>query len=285
MKWYTEQWSENCKFSISYNKQLHSEQSNFQKIDFYQGNEFGTFFTLDGLMMVNEKDEFIYHDMITHPAFATNPSIKKVLIIGGGDGGTAREVLRYKTVEQVVMVEIDERVFRLSQKYLPLTASGIEEDPRTTLLFEDGLAYVKNTPDQTFDLILVDSTDPISIGEGLFTTDFYQECYRILNDKGILINQHESPYFKEYQNNMKQAHRKIKTIFPISKVYQFHIPTYPSGHWLFGFASKQLDPMKDLDANAWNKFGLKTKYYNTKLHKGAFALPTYVLEELDRDDE
>lgn len=285
MKWYTEQWSENCQFSISYNKELHSEQTEFQKIDFYQGDEFGTFFTLDGLMMVNEKDEFIYHDMITHPAFATNPAIKKVLIIGGGDGGTAREVLRYKSVEEVVMVEIDERVFRLSQKYLPITAKGVEEDPRTTLLFEDGLAYVKNTPDQTFDLILVDSTDPISIGEGLFTTDFYKECYRVLNDKGILINQHESPYFKEYQENMKKAHRKIKKIFPISKVYQFHMPTYPSGHWLFGFASKQLDPINDINVDEWNKFGLKTKYYNTKLHKGAFALPTYVLEELGREDK
>ena len=101
MKWYTEEWSNHCKFSISYNEQLHSETSEFQQIDFYKGDEFGTFFTLDGLMMVNEKDEFVYHDMITHPAFATNPNIKNVLIIGGGDGGTAREVLRYKSVEKV----------------------------------------------------------------------------------------------------------------------------------------------------------------------------------------
>ncbi|MFD2043443.1 polyamine aminopropyltransferase [Ornithinibacillus salinisoli] len=283
MNWYTEQWSNECKFSIAYDKALYSEKTPFQQIDFYQSKEFGTFFTLDGLMMVNEKDEFIYHDMIVHPAFATNPGIKKVLIIGGGDGGTAREVLRYSTVEEVVMVEIDERVFRLCQEFLPVTASGVEEDNRMTLLFEDGLAYVQNAPDHSFDLILVDSTDPISVGEGLFTTAFYQECYRVLNKDGILINQHESPYFTEYAANMKKAHQKIKNIFPITNVYQYHMPTYPSGHWLFGFASKAFDPLKDIHAEAWNSFGLQTKYYNTDLHVGAFGLPNYVKEALKRE--
>lgn len=283
MNWYTEQWSDDCRFSLAYEKKLYSEKTPFQQIDFYQGHEFGTFFTLDGLMMVNEKDEFIYHDMIVHPAFATNPTINKVLIIGGGDGGTAREVLRYPTVEEVVMVEIDERVFRLCQEYLPITASGVEEDTRMRLHFEDGLAYVKNTEDRSFDLILVDSTDPISVGEGLFTTAFYKECYRILKPKGILINQHESPYFKEYAENMKKAHQKIKAIFPITHVYQYHMPTYPSGHWLFGFASKHFDPLKDMNEEEWNNFGLQTKYYNTDLHKGAFALPSYVKEALQND--
>ncbi|MGJ9457300.1 polyamine aminopropyltransferase [Oceanobacillus sp. CF4.6] len=282
MDWYTEQWSNDCKFSIAYDKELYSEQSSFQQINFYQGKEFGTFFTLDGLMMVNEKDEFIYHDMIVHPAFATNPNIKKVLIIGGGDGGTAREVLRYPNVEEVVMAEIDERVFRLCQQYLPVTARGVEEDSRMQLRFEDGLEYVRNVPDQSLDLILVDSTDPVSIGEGLFTTAFYKECYRVLNADGILINQHESPYFAEYAANMKKAHTKIKDIFPITHVYQYHMPTYPSGHWLFGFASKRLDPLKNLNVEAWEQFGLETKYYNTNLHIGAFGLPNYVKEALNR---
>lgn len=284
MTWYTEQWSNECNFSIKYEKELHSEKSPFQQIDFYQGKEFGTFFTLDGLMMVNEKDEFIYHDMIVHPAFATNPNIKKVLIIGGGDGGTAREVLRYPSVEEVVMVEIDERVFRLCQEYLPVTAKGVEEDKRMELRFEDGLAYVKNAPDASFDLILVDSTDPISVGEGLFTTAFYQECYRVLKKDGILINQHESPYFAEYAENMRKARKKIKAIFPITNVYQYHMPTYPSGHWLFGFASKTFDPVKDIRVEDWKSFGLKTKYYNTDLHVGAFQLPSYVKEALETDE-
>lgn len=283
-KYYTEQWSEDCQFSIAYEEKLHSEASPFQQIDFYKGEEFGTFFTLDGLMMVNEKDEFVYHDMITHPAFATNLNIKKVLIIGGGDGGTAREVLRYKSVEKVVMVEIDELVFRLSQKYLPITAAGVEEDSRMEMIFDDGLAYVQNAPDASFDLILVDSTDPISVGEGLFTTAFYQECHRVLSAEGILINQHESPYFAEYAENMRKAHTKIKKIFDIAKVYQFHMPTYPSGHWLFGFASKKFDPIQDVQAEVWSNFGLHTKYYNTALHVGAFMLPTFVKEKLAREE-
>lgn len=277
--WYTENHTDNVKFSIKTKKHLHSEQTPFQQIDFFESDEFGTFFTLDGLMMVNEKDEFVYHDMITHVAMATNPNIKKVLVIGGGDGGTVRELTRYASIEQIDMVEIDERVVRLSQQYLPITASKLE-DPRVTLLFEDGLAYVKNKEAGYYDLILVDSTDPIGPGEGLFSHDFYNNCFRVLTDDGILINQHESPYYEGYAHEMKRAHSKIKGLFPITRVYQFHMPTYPSGHWLFGFASKSFDPLKDADLDAWNKLGIKTKYYNTDIHTGAFMLPTFVKEML-----
>lgn len=278
--WYTEEWTDNCRFSIKVEEHFHSEQSEFQKIDFFRSAEFGTFFTLDGLMMVNEKDEFVYHDMISHVALATNPNIKKVLVIGGGDGGTVREVARYPHIEQIDMVEIDERVVRLSQKYLPITASKLE-DERVNLYFEDGLKFVENSPAGSYDLILVDSTDPISVGEGLFTTGFYQNCYRVLTDEGILINQHESPYFEKYAAEMKKAHNKIQNLFPVAKVYQFHQPTYPSGHWLFGFASKKFDPITDHQKEAWEAFGLKTKYYNSEIHRGAFALPTFVREMLD----
>lgn len=279
-KWYYENWTEDTKFGIAYNEHFASEKSEFQQIDFYKSDTFGTFFTLDGLMMVNQKDEFIYHDMIVHPAMATNPDIKKVLIIGGGDGGTAREVCRYKTIERVDMVEIDERVVRLCQEHLPQTACAMDNDERLKLFFEDGLAFVKNAPAGAYDLILVDSTDPVSIGEGLFTTEFYENCHRALSDKGILINQHESPYFNEYSENMIKARKKIKAVFEVSEVYQFHMPTYPSGHWLFGFASKSFDPLL-ADFGRWNEFGLKTKYYNMNIHSGAFALPTYVEELLD----
>lgn len=279
--WYTELWQDDCGFSIKVDKVLASKQSEFQKIDFYESKTFGTFFTLDDLMMVNQKDEFIYHDMIVHPAMALNPNIKNVLIIGGGDGGTAREVLRYQHLEKVVMVEIDEEVFRMCQKYLPQTARGVEEDSRMTLIFDDGLAYVKNAVEGSFDLILVDSTDPISIGEGLFTNEFYENCYRVLSADGILINQHESPYFSNYAEEMTKAHQKIKDKFTYSRVYQFHIPTYPSGHWLFGFASKTLDPIKDLNKEAWLAHNLKTKYYNLDLHQACFMLPSYVKEMLE----
>ncbi len=280
-KWYYEDWTEDCRLGIQYTEHIHSEMSEFQQIDFYKSETFGTFFTLDGLIMVTQKDEFAYHDMICHVPMAVNPNIKNVLIIGGGDGGTAREVSRYRHIEKIDMVEIDERVVRLSQQFLPQTASALNNDERITLYFEDGLEFVKNSSDKTYDLILVDSTDPISVGEGLFTTDFYTNCKRVLSDNGILINQHESPYFSDYRTEMKKANVKIKDVFENVAVYDFHQPTYPSGHWLFGFASKKFDPIKDHKPEEWEKFGLKTKYYNSNLHKASFCLPTYAMEELN----
>lgn len=277
--WYTEKHTETVDFSIKVKEHLHHEISDFQEIDFFESEEFGTFFTLDGLMMVNQKDEFIYHDMITHVAMATNPDIKRVLVIGGGDGGTVRELTRYASIEKIDMVEIDERVVRCCQKYLPQTASQLT-DPRVTLYFEDGLKFIANQ-ENSYDLILVDSTDPIGPGEGLFSDVFYRDCNKALTDTGILINQHESPYYPNYAHEMKRAHSKIEKHFPICHVYQFHIPTYPSGHWLFGFASKHFDPIKDFQKEKWESFGLKTRYYNTALHTGCFALPTYVQELLN----
>lgn len=279
--WYTEQQTDEVRFSIKVKQHLYTGKSEFQDVDVFEREEFGKFLTLDGLMMVTEKDEFIYHDMITHVAMATNPSIKKVLVIGGGDGGTVRELTRYSHIEKIDMVEIDKLVVDVSREYLPITASKLD-DPRVSLYFEDGIRFVADTK-EIYDLILVDSTDPIGPGEGLFTTEFYQNCFNILSDNGILVNQSESPYYDQFSHEMKRAHKKIKNIFPISKVYQFHMPTYPSGHWLFGFASKKLDPIKDVDFDKWNALGIKTKYYNPQLHVGCFALPSYVQEMLDNE--
>lgn len=279
--WYTEEQTDEVRFSIKVKQHLYTGKSEFQDVDVFESEEFGKFLTLDGLMMVTEKDEFIYHDMITHVAMATKPDVKKVLVIGGGDGGTVRELTRYEHIEKIDMVEIDKLVVDVSREYLPITASKLD-DSRVTLYFEDGIKFVTDTK-EIYDLILVDSTDPIGPGEGLFTTEFYQNCFKILSDDGILVNQSESPYYDQFSHEMRRAHKKIKNIFPISKVYQFHMPTYPSGHWLFGFASKKLDPIKDVDFDRWKAFGLKTKYYNPQLHLGAFALPTYVQEMLDNE--
>ncbi len=279
--WYTENHTEEARFSIKIDKQLISLQSDFQRIDIFESREFGRILTLDGYLMVTEKDEFIYHDMITHVPLATNPDIKNVLVIGAGDGGTVRELLRYDTISHIDMVEIDEEVVKVCREYLPVTACGLT-DERVHLYFEDGLKYVRRQEGK-YDLIIVDSTDPFGPGEGLFTKEFYGNCYRALNEEGILVNQHESMYYSSYAASMKRAHQRIKASFPIAKIYQAHIPTYPSGHWLFGFASKKYDPVKDLDAEKWNKLGLKTRYYNTDLHVGAFAIPNYVKEQLESE--
>ncbi|AGF58398.1 MULTISPECIES: polyamine aminopropyltransferase [Clostridium] len=276
--WYTEQHTENVRFSIKVEKELHTEQTEFQRIDVLEAKEFGKFFTLDGLMMITEKDEFIYHEMIVHVAMATNLNAKKILVIGAGDGGTIRELAKYDTIEKIDMVEIDKRVVDICKEYFPQTACKLD-DPRVNIVYEDGLKFVRNKENE-YDLIIVDSTDPFGPGEGLFTKEFYGNCFKALKEDGILVNQHESPYYDNDARAMKDAHEKIVGVFPIIKVYQLHIPTYPSGHWLFGFASKKYHPIRDLNAEAWNKLNIKTKYYNTELHVGCFALPNYVKEML-----
>lgn len=281
--WYTEKHSEEAKFSIKIDRQLVSLQSEFQRIDIFESKEFGRILTLDGYLMITEKDEFIYHDMITHVPLAVHPKIQKVLVIGAGDGGTVRELLRYDTITHIDMVEIDEEVVRLSKEYLPFTASGLDNE-KVHIYYEDGLKFVRRK-EAEYDLIIVDSTDPFGPGEGLFTKEFYGNCYRALNEEGILVNQHESMYYSSYASSMERAHKRIRETFPIARVYQAHIPTYPSGHWLFGFASKKYDPILDLKADNWNSLGLKTKYYNTELHKGAFAIPNYIKEKLYGHDE
>jgi len=277
--WFTEDHSKDAKFSIRVEKQLYSGKSDFQRIDVFESKEFGKFFTLDGYIMITEKDEFIYHDMIVHVPMATNPNIKKVLVIGAGDGGTVRELVRYDSIEKIDMVEIDKLVVDVCKEYFPRSTSGLD-DVRVSLYFEDGLKFVQEKIDE-YDLIIVDSTDPIGPGEGLFTREFYKNCYRALKKDGILVNQHESPFYENYAKSMQRAHKRIREFFPVAKVYQVHIPTYASGHWLFGFASKTYDPVADLDADAWNALNLETGYYNTEIHKGSFAIPNYVKKLLE----
>ncbi|MDD5017994.1 MAG: polyamine aminopropyltransferase [Eubacteriales bacterium] len=280
--WYTEQHTDSVRFSIKVKRHLLSEQSDFQRIDVFESDEFGKFLTLDGLMMVTEKDEFIYHDMIVHVPMASNPGIRNVLVIGAGDGGTVRELTRYDSVAHIDMVEIDKKVVDVCIAYLPQLSCRLG-DKRVHIHYEDGLKFVRQKQN-AYDLIIVDSTDPFGPGEGLFTKEFYGSCVGALSNDGILVNQHESPYYPAYARNMKRAHRRIREFFPVCRVYQAHIPTYPSGHWLFGFASKSIDPLC-LDADKWNALGLKTGYYNTDLHKAAFALPNYVTEMLENADD
>jgi spermidine synthase len=281
--WFTEYHTKNARFSIKVDKLLYSGQSEFQRIDVFNSKEFGKFFTLDGFIMLTEKDEFIYHEMIVHVPMATNLNIKNVLVIGAGDGGTIRELTRYNSIEHIDMVEIDQMVVNVCREYLPQTACKFD-DPRLDLHFEDGLKFVRSK-ENTYDLIIVDSTDPFGPGEGLFTKEFYGNCFKALTEDGILVNQHESPFYADDAKVMQRAHERIRKFFPICRVYQVHIPTYPSGHWLFGFASKRRDPLIDLDEKKWNSLGIKTNYYNTEIHKGSFALPNYVIDLLENAED
>lgn len=280
--WFSERHTEDVKLSIKVNKQIYSAQSDFQRIDVFESQEFGRFLTLDGYMMLTEKDEFIYHEMIVHTPMAVNPNVKRVLVIGAGDGGVIRELTRYNSIEHIDLIEIDKMVVDVCKKHLPQTACKFD-DERLSIYYQDGLKFIRKCENE-YDLIIVDSTDPFGPGEGLFTKEFYGNCYKALKEDGIMVNQHESPFYDEDAIAMQRAHKRIVESFEISRVYQAHIPTYPSGHWLFGFASKKYHPIKDLDAKRWKALGLKTKYYNTNLHIGSFALPNYV-EDLLKDVE
>ena len=279
---FTEKHTAHVGLCIDVDKQLYAAQSAFQRIDVFESPEFGRILTLDGFLMLTEKDEFIYHEMITHVPMAVHPAAKNVLIIGGGDGGAVRELCRYDTVAHIDLVEIDEAVMGVCRKYFP-AVSGSLSDARVHIHHEDGLRYIRRFSD-FYDVIIVDSTDPFGPGEGLFTKEFYGNCFKALKSDGILVNQHENPFYPDDAAAVRRIHKQIVLSFPLSRLYQAHIPTYPSGHWLFGFSSKKYHPVQQLNAAGWNARGIKTRYYNTNLHKAAFALPTYV-EDLIKDVE
>lgn len=280
--WFSEPHTPNVKLSIRVERQLYSGESEFQRIDVFDSPEFGRFLVLDGYIMLTEKDEFIYHEMMVHVPMAVHPDVKQVLVIGAGDGGVVRELTKYPEIEQIDLVEIDEQVIQVCREFLPRTSCRLDEK-RVHIYYEDGLKFVR-AREGAYDLIIVDSTDPFGPGEGLFTKEFYGNCYKALKEDGIMVNQHESPFYEADATACMRAHKRIVETFPISRVYQAHIPTYPSGHWLFGFASKKYHPLRDLDKERFLDRELDTRYYTPRLHEGAFCLPAYV-EKLLRSVE
>jgi len=277
--WFSEIHTPQVRLDIQLEKHLFSGQSDFQRIDIYETKEFGRMLILDGFTMLTEKDEFVYHDMLVHVPMAVNPNIKNVLIIGAGDGGIVRELARYDSIKRMDMVEIDKMVVDACIEHLPLTAGKLN-DPRLNLSFEVGLKFVRNKTDE-YDLIVVDSTDPLGPGEGLFTKEFYGNCYNALTAQGIMVNQMGGTVYEGDIMGMQRSYKRIKSSFPVATCYAAHVSTYPGGYWLLGYGSKGLEPVADLKADKWNELKLDTKYYNTELHKAAFVHPNHVLKLLD----
>lgn len=280
--WFSDEHTDNVKLSIRVEQQLFSAQSEFQRIDVLDSREFGKILVADGDLMLTEKDEFIYHEMITHVPMAVHPDVEKVLVIGGGDGGIVRELVKYDTIQKIDVVEVDPLLIEVCRKFFPQMACSLN-DSRVEITNEDGLRFVRSKSDE-YDLIIIDSPNPFGPGEGLFTKEFYGNCYNALQSDGIMINQHESPFYREEAFQCQRMHKRIRASFPISRIYQAFIPSYPSGHWLFGFASKVYHPTDDLDDTSWMLKGIPTKYYLPRVHRGVFALPAYV-EELVKDVE
>jgi len=271
--WFHESHTPGYEVKWRINSILHSEQTKYQKLSVVETEEWGRALILDDALQTTEKDEFIYHEMIVHPAMNTHPNPENVLIIGGGDGGTLREVARYKRVKTIHMVEIDERVIENSKKYFPSLACAFN-DPRLTLLVKDGVKYVRNTRHK-YDIVIVDSSDPVGPAVQLFSREFYQDIYNILDDAGLLVVQSESPIF--YQDIFKFVNKNISEVFPNTYVYLAAVPTYVSGPWSFTMGSKKYDPLK-LGSDRTEFSGLK--YYSNYIHTSAFYLPFFIREML-----
>ena len=280
--WFSELHTSNVKLSMRIEKQLFSGNSDCQRIDVLESVEFGKFLALDGDILFSEKDEFIYDEMVTHVPMAVHPKVKQVLIIGGGDGGVAKELTQYASIEKIDVVEPDEMLVEVCREHFPELACGVL-DPRVNVYYQDGLRFLRNKTEE-YDLIINDATDPFGHTEGLFTKEFYGSCYKALKEDGIMVYQHGSPFYDEDKEECMKMHRKAFRAFPVSRVYQAHIPTCSSGYWLFGFASKKYHPLNDLGEQEWKELGIKTRYYTTNLHRGAFMLPKY-LEDMLEDEE
>lgn len=276
---YTEYYHKRTGLTVGVNKVLFSEQTPYQKVEVFETDTWGNLMTIDGMVMLSEKDEFVYHEMLAHVGMFSHPNPEKVLIIGGGDGGTAREVLRHFSVKKVDMVEIDEAVVRASKEFLPDV--GAWEDPRLNVLFEDGIAFVKNSIAE-YDVIIIDGSDPVGPAEGLFEKEFFELCFTALKKDGVLTGQTESPWVEEYHSSIKQVFDALGKVFDKSSMYLGFIPLYPAGMWSFAFASKGNQPEEteilERIEKGLSEFGSDLKYYNKEVHQGSFALPNFVAE-------
>ncbi|MCI1822136.1 MAG: polyamine aminopropyltransferase [Megasphaera sp.] len=254
---------------------LYKGKSEFQDIEVVESKEFGRMLVLDGVFQTSIKDEFMYHEMIAHIPLFLHPNPKNVLIIGGGDGGAAREVVRHREVEKVTMVDIDGKVIELSKKYFPEIAKAmLENNPKLTVKVGDGIGFMAQA-ENYYDVIIVDCSDPIGPGEGLFTYDFYKNTYKALKQDGLFVQQTESPFM--HQPLIQKIWKSVSEIFPITRLYTTFIPLYPSGMHCFTIGSKKYDPLT-WKPNRPQTF--KTRYYNEGIQRSAFVLPNFVKELL-----
>lgn len=266
-------------FSLKLGQKLHEEQSEFQKIEIYQTQTFGKLMVIDGCTMVSTRDNFLYHEMMAHAPLFTHPDPRRVVIIGGGDCGTLREVLKHPGVEHALQVDIDERVTRLSEEHFPeLCASN--NDPRAELYFGDGIAWMREAPAGSVDVVIVDSTDPIGPAEGLFNRAFYADVHRVLGEQGVMVQQSESPFL--HLSIVKAMHEEMRAAgFADTRLLNFPQPLYPSGWWSSTHALKNAEQTPRYAAV--DETVLKTQYYTADIHRGALALPPFIAEALARN--
>ncbi len=281
--WFTDK-DQNQALSLRYSKDiLFHKKSPFQTVRVYDTEAYGKMLAIDNMIMCTEKDEAHYHEMLVHPALQTHGSPKNVLIIGGGDGGTAREALRYPSIEKVTMVEIDEVVVEASKKFLPQLSTAFDH-PKMELKIGDGIEFVQKSKEAQYDVIIVDGSDPEGPAKGLFSTQFWKDCHRCLKPDGIVVTQGESPMF--HQGTFRDLNHCLKGIFGAEKVFTslFHATTYPTGMWSIQMGVKSgKNPAKDFSMDHAKSFSQAhpLKYYNADLHAASFQMPTFVKKLLN----
>jgi spermidine synthase len=275
--WFTE----NCEtsgsaFSLAIQDKLHDEQTDYQHIEIYSTTRFGNLMVIDGFVMLTTRDNFLYHEMMSHPALFSHPDPRRVVIIGGGDCGSLREVLKHAAIEHVLQVEIDQRVTRLSEQFFPELCES-NSDPRAEFYFGDGIRWMNEAAAGSADIIIVDSTDPIGPAQGLFTEAFYRNCQRVLGDDGVLIQQSESPLY-HYDSIIRPMQRAMRSAgFDDCVTLQFPQPCYPSGWWSATMAGgNELRCFRDKDAQ---QKPFATHYYNAAIHQGALAQPEFFISD------
>ncbi len=274
--WYDETFDDHTRLGLRVEQTLFSEQSPFQKVEVIQTVGFGRVLVIDGVFMTSEYDEFLYHEMLTHPALTTAPSIDRVLVIGGGDGGTVREVLRHPDVRRCVMIEIDEMVVEACKTHLPGIGTAWE-DPRLEVRYVDGIEYVKESGDPQYDVVLLDGTDPVGPGAVLFDESFYEGCRRVLAPGGVMALQSESPLLM--MDLFVETQLKLRSLFSEVHPYMGPVPLYGTGTWSWTWCSDTGEPLRPLpERQAAVVPG--SKAYNEELHQAMFALPNYVKRAL-----
>lgn len=265
-------------FEVS--ERLYRESSPFQAIEIVRTPDLGNVMLLDGVLMVSSVDEFVYHEMLTQPSLFCHPNPERVLIIGGGDCGTLSRVLWHKQVKHVVQVEIDEMVTRVAKEYFPELTACLS-DTRAELVFADGIEYLRNNHN-AFDLILVDSTDPVGAAAGLFRKEFFADCHRALKDDGLLCIQSESPWIPDLLELISEVYQDLSSLFAHVHPYLAAIQTYQAGLWMFQMASKRYTPLSEDVFTRIRSADMGHRYYNSQIHGAAFALPQFVHERLHR---
>jgi len=268
--WFVENYQNKSSIGIKIKKEIISEQTPFQKLDIYETESFGKLLVLDDCVMVCERDEFVYHEMITHMPLCAHPNPKKALVIGGGDGGSVREILKHPSIEEVVLCEIDKRVVELCQEHMPQVAHQLI-NPKVKLAFEDGFEFLPNYKNY-FDFIITDSTDPVGPGAALFTQKYYQLVKESLHEDGIMTCQSESPWF--FADALTNLTKNICETFLHVETYIAMIPFYPSGFWTMTFASDKYS-LKNFNKEKSAAISKSCRYYNPQIHLGALALPNF----------